>query len=65
MSYMYVHFDCCDSNGCGDATMSKQDQILANQALLLAALADVQTTVDDIDVNVDQIETVILNPIIC
>lgn len=58
MSWMAVHFDCCVSTGGGDATMARQDEILA-------AIAALQTTADAVEVCVDEVKASTVKPDLC
>ena len=58
MSYYFPFFDCCVSTGGGDATMARQDEILA-------AIAALQTTADAVEVCVDEVKASTVKPDLC
>lgn len=61
MSFMAVHYECCESTtggGGGDATA-------ANQLAIIAALAALQTDVDDVQTGVDILEDKVCKPEAC
>jgi len=58
MSFMAVHYECCENTAGGDATE-------ANQLAIIAALAALQTDVDDVQTGVDILEDKVCKPEAC
>lgn len=60
MYYYHAYHSCCEStqSDCGDATESKQD-------LILAAIADLQTTADAVEECVEETKASVKKPEIC
>ena len=65
MSFMSVNFDCCVSTGGGDATAANQALILARLAAIETCADEIKQDVSDVQTSVDNVATSVINPEAC